>query len=67
MPLRNLAWLLVVPGLVGLGLVVGYSAPAPDEDYRLVRQFVEVGRHGDAAHRPLSANTQVRRPRNVTA
>lgn len=48
MPLRNLVWLLVVPGLVGLGLAVGYSAPAPDKDYKLVRQFVEVLAEVDA-------------------
>jgi carboxyl-terminal processing protease len=48
MPLRNLIWLLVVPGLVGLGLAIGYSAPAPDKDYRLVRQLVEVLAEVDA-------------------
>ena len=48
MPLRNLVWLLVVPGLVGLGLVIGYSAPAPDRDYQLVRQVVEVLAEVDA-------------------
>ena len=30
MPLRNLVWLLAVPGLVGLGLVVG-AAPCPGQ------------------------------------
>jgi carboxyl-terminal processing protease len=48
MPLRNLVWLLVVSGLVGLGLAVGYSAPAPDKDYRLIRQVVEVLAEVDA-------------------
>lgn len=48
MPLRNLAWLLVIPGLVGLGLVIGASAPAPDKDYQLVRQVVEVLAEVDA-------------------
>jgi carboxyl-terminal processing protease len=48
MPLRNLVWLLVVPGLVGLGLVIGASAPAPDKDYQLVRQVVEVLAEVDA-------------------
>ncbi|HEV3437812.1 MAG TPA: S41 family peptidase [Gemmata sp.] len=48
MPLRNLVWLLVVPGIVGLGLAIGYSAPAPDKDYRLVRQIVEVLAEVDA-------------------
>jgi carboxyl-terminal processing protease len=48
MPLRNLVWLLVVPGLVGLGLAVGASAPAPDKDYQLVRQVVEVLAEVDA-------------------
>src|SRR5262245_16414894 len=42
MPLRNVLWLMIIPGLVGLGLAIGYSAPAPDKDYRLVRQVVEV-------------------------
>jgi carboxyl-terminal processing protease len=42
MPLRNVVWMLVIPGLVGLGLAIGYSAPAPDKDYQLVRQIVEV-------------------------
>jgi carboxyl-terminal processing protease len=48
MPLRNLVWLLIIPGLVGLGLVVGASAPAPDKDYQLVRQVVEVLAEVDA-------------------
>jgi carboxyl-terminal processing protease len=48
MPLRNLAWLLIVPGLVGLGMAIGYSAPAPDRDYQLVRQVVEVLAEVDA-------------------
>ena len=42
MPLRNLAWLLAVPALFALGLAVVYSAPRPDRDYALVRQFVDV-------------------------
>ena len=48
MPLRNVIWLLIVPGLVALGLAIGYSAPAPDKDYRLVRQIVEVLAEVDA-------------------
>ncbi len=48
MPLRNLVWLLIVPGLVALGLAIGYSAPAPDKDYQLVRQIVEVLAEVDA-------------------
>jgi carboxyl-terminal processing protease len=48
MPLRNLVWLLVVPGLVGLGLVIGACAPAPEKDYQLVRQVVEVLAEVDA-------------------
>jgi carboxyl-terminal processing protease len=48
MPLRNLIWLLVISGIVGLGLAIGYSAPAPDKDYRLVRQLVEVLAEVDA-------------------
>jgi carboxyl-terminal processing protease len=42
MPLRNLAWLLAVPAVVLVGLAISYSAPAPDKDYRLVRQVVDV-------------------------
>lgn len=42
MPLRNLAWLLVVPALVALGFTVTYSAPAPDRDYQRVRRLVDV-------------------------
>ena len=42
MPLRNLAWLLTVPALVLVGLTISYSAPAPDKDYALVRQVVDV-------------------------
>jgi carboxyl-terminal processing protease len=42
MPLRNLAWLVIVPLLVALGLAVSYSAPAPDKDYDRVRQLVDV-------------------------
>jgi carboxyl-terminal processing protease len=42
MPLRNLAWLLIVPALVMVGLAVTSSAPAPDKDYLLVRQVVDV-------------------------
>ena len=49
MPLRNLAWLVVVPALVALGLAVGYSAPPPDTDYRLVRQIVDVLAEVDAS------------------
>jgi carboxyl-terminal processing protease len=48
MPQRNLIWLLVIPGIVGLGLAIGYSAPAPDKDYKLVRQVVEVLAEVDA-------------------
>ena len=42
MPLRNLVWLLAVPAVVAVGLAVSYSAPAPDNDYKLVRQIVDV-------------------------
>jgi len=48
MPHRNLAWMLIIPGLVGLGVAIGYSAPAPDQDYQLLRQFVEVMAEVDA-------------------
>ena len=48
MPLRNLAWLLIVPALVLLGLAISFSAPAPDNDYKLVRQVVDVLAEVDA-------------------
>jgi len=48
MPLRNLIWLLIVPALVGIGMAIGYSAPSPDQDYKLVRQIVEVMAEVDA-------------------
>lgn len=66
MPLRNLVWLLIVPALVGLGMVVGYGAPAPDEDYRLVRRFVEVMAEVDANYvRELNPRARaVRRERH---
>lgn len=47
---RNLVWLLVVPGLVAVGLAIGYSAPAPDKDYKLVRQMVDVLAEVDASY-----------------
>src|SRR5262245_18748626 len=48
MPLRNRGWLLIVPGLVGLGLAVTASAPPPDKDYKLIRQIVDVFAEVDA-------------------
>jgi carboxyl-terminal processing protease len=48
MPLRNLAWLVVVPALVALGLAISYSAPAPDKDYQRVRKVVDVMAEVDA-------------------
>lgn len=48
MPLRNLAWLLTVPAVVLLGLAISASAPAPDKDYKLVRQVVDVLAEVDA-------------------
>src|SRR5262245_53407727 len=42
MPLRNLAWLLIVPAIVALAAALAYKAPPPDKDYRLVRQLVDV-------------------------
>ena len=42
MPIRNIIWLLIVPGIVALGLAIGYSAPHPDKDYERVRRVVEV-------------------------
>lgn len=38
----NLVWLLTVPALVALGLTVTYSAPEPDQDYRLMRTVADV-------------------------
>lgn len=49
MPLRNLAWLVVVPAIVALGLAISYSAPPPDKDYKLVRQVVDVIAEVDAS------------------
>jgi len=48
MPLRNLAWLLIVPAFVALGLAISYSAPPPDRDYKYVRQIVDVLAEVDA-------------------
>ncbi len=48
MPLRNVAWLLIVPAIVAVGLAVSYSAPAPDKDYQRVRQVVDVMAEVDA-------------------
>ncbi len=48
MPLRNLAWLLMVPAIVGLGLAVSFSAPPPEKDYDRVRQIVNVLAEVDA-------------------
>jgi carboxyl-terminal processing protease len=42
MPLRNLVWLLVIPGLVLLALAVGFSAPAPEQDYQLINRVALV-------------------------
>ena len=39
---RNLAWMLVVPGLVLLGAVLSATAPPPEKDYKLVRTVVDV-------------------------
>lgn len=38
----NLAWLLVLPAIVILGVAVTASAPPPDRDYQLVRTVVDV-------------------------
>jgi carboxyl-terminal processing protease len=48
MPLRNLVWLLAVPAVVLVGLAITSSAPAPDKDYQLVRQIVDVLAEVDA-------------------
>ena len=48
MPLRNLVWLLIVPGLVGLGLAIGFSARRRTRTIELVRQVVEVLAEVDA-------------------
>lgn len=42
MPLRNLVWLIAVPAVVLVGVAITASAPAPDKDYQLVRQVVDV-------------------------
>ncbi len=38
----NMAWLLVVPAVVILGVAVTASAPPPDKDFQLVRTVVDV-------------------------
>ena len=38
----NLAWVVLVPVLVAVGLVVNATAPPPDKDYQLVRSIVDV-------------------------
>lgn len=38
----NLAWVVLVPVLVAVGLVVNATAPPPDKDYQLVRSVVDV-------------------------
>lgn len=38
----NLAWMLTIPALLLAGLLVTYSAPAPEPDYQLVRTVVDV-------------------------
>ena len=50
MSLRNLVWLVAVPAFVLVGLAIGYSAPAPDKDYKLVRQVVDVLAEVDASY-----------------
>src|SRR5215471_12152500 len=39
---RNLAWLLVVPLAVVFTGVMSYTAPPPEQDYKLVRTVVDV-------------------------
>ncbi|GIW83725.1 MAG: S41 family peptidase [Thermogemmata sp.] len=48
MPLRNLFWVLVIPGLVVLMLALGATAPPPDRDYQLIRQIAAVLAEVDA-------------------
>ncbi|GIW84229.1 MAG: peptidase S41 [Gemmataceae bacterium] len=48
MPLRNLFWILVIPGLVVLMLALGTIAPPPDRDYQLIRQIAAVLAEVDA-------------------
>ncbi|MCS7020895.1 MAG: S41 family peptidase [Gemmataceae bacterium] len=48
MPLRNLFWILVVSGLVGLMLALGATAPPPERDYHLIRQIAAVLAEVDA-------------------
>ena len=38
----NLAWIVLAPLLVAVGLVVNATAPPPDKDYQLVRSVVDV-------------------------
>lgn len=39
---RNLAWLIVVPAAVLLTGVLSYTAPPPEQDYKMVRTVVDV-------------------------
>ncbi|MCU0702938.1 MAG: S41 family peptidase [Fimbriiglobus sp.] len=39
---RNLAWLIVVPAAVLLTGVMTYTAPPPEQDYKMVRTVVDV-------------------------
>lgn len=39
---RNLAWLIVVPAVVLFTGVMTYTAPPPEQDYKLVRTVVDV-------------------------
>ena len=53
----NLAWVVLVPVLVAVGLVVNATAPPPDKDYQLVRSVVDVLAEVDRNYvRELSAD-----------
>lgn len=48
MPLRNLFWILVIPGLVTLMLGLAATAPPVERDYQLIRQIAAVLAEVDA-------------------
>ncbi len=53
----NLAWVVLAPVLVAVGLVVNATAPPPDKDYQLVRSVVDVLAEVDKSYvRELSAD-----------
>jgi carboxyl-terminal processing protease len=42
MPRANLLWIITLSALVGLGVLLNATAPAPEKDYQLIRSIVDV-------------------------